>query len=85
MLKPSSLPESVATDELKQALAPLARIETHLRTGIYGALTKDRTEFTRGFEWPLACAPIKNQILREKFSKTFGPGGQVGLEEDLYE
>jgi hypothetical protein len=85
MLKPSAIPESVATDELKQALAPLARIETHLRTGIYGALTKDRTEFTRGFEWPLACAPIKNQILREKFEKTFGPGGQVGLEEDLYE
>ena len=85
MLKPGSRPESVSLEELDTALEQLGRIEVHLRTGIYGALTKDRTEFSRGFEWPLACAPIKHAILKEKFAATFGVGGAAALEEDLYE
>ena len=72
MLRPGARPSSVDAGELLEALAPLGKIARHLETGIYGALTADRTEYARGLAWPLACAPIKASVLREKYQQTFG-------------
>ena len=72
MLRPGQRPTSIDTDELIDALAPLSQVARHLETGIYGALTADRNDYVRGTVWPLACAPIKHSILREKFNLTFG-------------
>jgi len=73
MLKPDAGgATSLALDELPAALAGLEQIGRHLATGRYGALTPDRTEFTHGFEWPLACTPVPHATLTEKFARTFG-------------
>ncbi len=77
MLKPGEEPSRIGMDELAVATARLAVIGAHLSTGIYGALTPDRDEFTHVFEWPLACAPISSAILRRKFERTFGAGGNA--------
>ena len=53
----------------------LAQLELHLATGRYGALTADRTDYSSGFEWPLACAPVPHAILERKFTATFGAIG----------
>jgi hypothetical protein len=64
---------SLGMEELPAALACLAQLGRHLETGIYGALTPDRSEFSHaGCAWPLACAPIPAQILKQKFTATFG-------------
>lgn len=81
MLKPEARPSAIAMEELEPALAKLAVLGEHLATGLYGALTADRTEYTHGFEWPLACAPIGEAILRAKFAATFG-APSPGEEED---
>jgi RecB family exonuclease len=75
MLKPEKRPMEVAMDDLDRASAKLGMLGVHLATGVYGARTPDRNEFTHGFEWPLACAPIGSAILEGKFALTFGPGG----------
>jgi hypothetical protein len=65
---------SLGMEELPEALTCLAQLGRHLETGIYGALTPDRSEFSRGgCAWPLACAPIPEQVLKQKFVATFGP------------
>jgi hypothetical protein len=71
MLKPDAAPAAVELGELPLALAPLARLARHLATGIFGALTPDRTEFSQGCDWPLACTPIQHAVLARKFAKTF--------------
>lgn len=82
MLKPGSAkPSSVTTAELPVALAPLARLGRHLATGIYGALTPDRTNFSRGFAWPIACPPIRQAVLRKKSEATFGAAAGAAGEE----
>ena len=72
MLKPEELPHRVGMEDVDRASAKLAVLGVHLSTGVYGARTPDRTEFTHGFEWPLACAPIGWAVLEAKFARTFG-------------
>jgi hypothetical protein len=72
MLKPGEKPSSVGTAELDMALERLDILGRHLTSGVYGALTPDRDEYTVRFEWPLACAPIAHAVLQEKFRLTFG-------------
>ncbi|HVZ63731.1 MAG TPA: PD-(D/E)XK nuclease family protein [Lacunisphaera sp.] len=73
MLKPGpGSATSLELAELPAALVGLEQIGRHLATGRYGALTPDRTEFTHGFEWPLACTPVPHAILAEKYALTFG-------------
>lgn len=71
LLKPDDAPGCVRTDELDLATAALGVIGEHLESGIYGALTPDRGEFTVRFEWPLACAPLSHAVLAAKFEATF--------------
>jgi hypothetical protein len=72
MLKPEpGSASSLDTGELPFALARLAQLGRHLATGCYGALTPDRTDFSRGFDWPLACTPIRRAVLGKKFEATF--------------
>jgi len=73
MLKPEERPMRIAQEELGPACSKLGVLGAHLSTGVYGALTPDRDEYTHGFEWPLACAPIGLAILESKFARTFGP------------
>ena len=84
MLKPDAgKPASVGLTELTEALAALGQLGRHLATGRYGALTADRTDFSHGYEWPLACTPIRHAVLRKKFAATFGPaedGEEAGDE-----
>jgi hypothetical protein len=73
MLKPDgSKPAGLGLTELDEALAGLARLGRHLATGRYGALTADRTDFSHGYEWPLACTPVRRAVLDRKFAATFG-------------
>jgi hypothetical protein len=81
MLKPEERPASVGMDELERACARLPILGAHLATGIYGARTPDRTEYTHGFTWPLACAPIASAILEDKFAATFGEGSDAEAVE----
>jgi hypothetical protein len=73
MLKPE--PEGVAKlgfEELGRALAPLAWLDHALTSGVYGALTRDRSDYApEGCVWPLACTPIPAAILERKFAATF--------------
>lgn len=71
MLKPDGTRSSLIMAELPRALARLGQIARHLATGRYGALTQDRTEFVAGRPWPLACAPIGQEVLAAKFAVTF--------------
>jgi len=73
-------PACIGMDELPAALAALEVLAVHLRTGRYGALTPDRSAYARGFEWPLACAPIPYAVLAQKFAVTFGAGPGPGEE-----
>jgi hypothetical protein len=72
MLKPEAgSAVSLDMDALTPALALLAQLGRHLATGRYGALTPDRTDFSHGFDWPLACTPIRRAVLEKKFAATF--------------
>lgn len=73
MVKPDASPSAgVGLGELPAALQPaLQRLARHFATGRVGALTPDRNEYARGFEWPLACAPIRYSVLARKFAVTF--------------
>jgi hypothetical protein len=82
MLKPDEPARGVATEDLDAACDKFRVIGDHLRTGLYGARTPDRTEFTHGFEWPLACAPIALAILDAKFAATFGAGALGDAQEE---
>ena len=80
MLKPEAGARSIGMDMVDAACALLPAIGDHLRTGLYGALTTDRTEFSQRFEWPLACAPIAEAVLRAKFAVTFGGAAETAEE-----
>ncbi len=76
MVKPDALPPAgVGFDELPVALSGLAQLARHLETGRYGALTTDRTDFSHGYEWPLACAPVRHAVLKAKFALSFDGEG----------
>ncbi|HXQ80483.1 MAG TPA: PD-(D/E)XK nuclease family protein [Opitutaceae bacterium] len=83
MLKPEERPMRIGQEEIDVACAKLGTLGAHLATGVYGALTPDRGEYTHGFEWPLACAPIGLAILESKFFRTFGsPAAGRSRDED---
>jgi hypothetical protein len=64
---------SLDLSELPVALQPLEQIGRHLRSGVYGALTADASDYgPRGLQWPVACVPIASEILEAKFAKSFG-------------
>jgi len=68
-------------DDLPEALVRLRWLAVFLETGIYGALTPDRSAF--GFSevaWPLACVLVPYAVLQEKFATTFG--AEEGEESD---
>jgi hypothetical protein len=81
MLKPEERPSRIGAEDLDHASARLSLLGLHLKTGTYGALTPDRSEHTHGFEWPLACAPISQAVLEEKFARTFGEATVAESEE----
>jgi len=78
MIKPEpGACSSIAASELSDALTALGWLGQALRTGVYGALTRDRSEYAPdGYEWPLACTPIPFGVLRRKYAATFGDGGE---------
>jgi hypothetical protein len=82
MLKPDEQATRVAGEDLDVACSKLRIIGDHLETGLYGARTRDRTEFTHGFIWPLACVPIAEVILDAKFAATFGAGAEADAESE---
>jgi hypothetical protein len=82
MLRPGAKPTKIATDELEAACGKFAIIGAHLETGIYGARTRARTEYTHPFEWPLACAPIGEAVLDAKFEATFGVDAESAETEE---
>lgn len=67
---------------LPKALSALAQLGRHLRTGVYGALTPDASDYAPiGRVWPLACVPIPEEILLQKFLISFPPAeGEVPFE-----
>lgn len=81
MLKPEEQPRRIGEEALERASAKLGILGSHLVSGLYGARTPDRGEYVRGFEWPLACAPIAASVLEAKFEVTFG-AGQAREAED---
>jgi hypothetical protein len=82
MLKPDgSKPAGLGLTELAEALASLAQLGRHLVTGRYGARTADRTDFSHGYEWPLACTPVRRAVLDKKFAVTFGAVAEEVADE----
>lgn len=82
MLKPEGAkPSSLGLSELPEALAALGQIGRHLASGRYGALTADRTDFSQGYDWPLACTPVRHAVLAAKFAATFGAVAEEVADE----
>jgi PD-(D/E)XK nuclease superfamily len=81
MLKPGDKPTRIAMQDVEAACAKLSVIGDHLETGLYGARTANRTEFSHPFTWPLACAPIPAAVLDAKFAATFGTVAESDAEE----
>ncbi len=83
MIKPE--PGSVTQlefDDMKVALIKLNWLEEAVTRGVYGALTRDRSDYApSGCAWPLACTPISSVVLEQKFQATFG----VQTEEAMHE
>jgi hypothetical protein len=83
MFKPDAAPRAMDGAAVASSAGKLDVLGAHLATGIFGALTPDRDEYTRVFEWPLACAPIGYTTLEGKFEATFGaPAGEGEAEAD---
>ncbi len=82
MLKPEERRRRWGWTSSRRPCSKLAVIGDHLETGIYGARTPDRTEYTHIFEWPLACAPIAAAILDAKFAATFGARAEADAEAE---
>ena len=63
----------IDSSELPEALAPLQWLDEALRRGVFGALTRDRSDYAPdGCAYPLACTPVPALVLREKFALSFG-------------
>ena len=58
---------------LDVALAKLDWLAAAMTRGVYGALTKDRSDYAPpGYAWPLASTPVRHAVLAAKFAATFG-------------
>jgi len=76
MLKPEP-GESAMIDfgGLDAALSKLDWLAAAMARGVYGALTKDRSDYAPpGYLWPLASTPVRHAVLAAKFAATFGAG-----------
>jgi hypothetical protein len=59
--------------DMSVALTKLNWLEDAVTRGVYGALTRDRSDYApSGCAWPLACTPISSVVLEKKFQVTFG-------------
>ncbi len=59
--------------DLDVGLAKLDWLAMALDLGTYGALTPDRSDYAPGgFDWPLACTPVRHALLQAKHALTFG-------------
>ena len=58
--------------DLDEGLAKLDWLTLALDRGTYGALTPDRSDYAPGgFDWPLACTPVRHAVLQAKYALTF--------------
>jgi hypothetical protein len=85
MLKPE--PGAMAMMDfgaLDVALTKLDWLAAAMARGVYGALTKDRSEFAPpGYVWPLAGTPVRHAVLAEKFATTFGrPAAEMEADDE---
>jgi len=74
---------SLGEDELAESLGGLKRLARALRTGKFGALTRDITG--RGaapWVWPLASVPLPSADLRAKYAATFSEDGDLLKDGD---
>jgi hypothetical protein len=73
---------SVSYAEMGTALGKLQWLEQALTRGVYGALTRDRSEYAPdGCAWPLASVPVPHAVLEAKFARTFGVAAGEALDE----
>ncbi len=83
MIKPE--PGAVAQlsfADMAVGLAKLRWLEQALARGVYGALTRDRSDYAPdGCQWPLACTPIPRAVLEQKFEVTFGVTPEIAIDE----
>ncbi len=81
MLRPEAgAPVGIHFGELDIALAKLDWLAMAMSRGIYGALTRDRSEYApSGYAWPLASTPVRYAVLAAKFAATFG-AAETGVE-----
>lgn len=70
-------------DDMEQALTKLQWLEQAVTRGVYGAMTRDRSDYApAGCAWPLACTPVPAAVLGQKFELTFGVGtGEATADE----
>jgi PD-(D/E)XK nuclease superfamily len=74
MLTPADPPDIMQDVELSRVAGQFDKVARHLSSGVYGALTAERSEYKkRRFEWPLACSPVAHAVLVSKYALTF-PG-----------
>lgn len=63
----------IGFEALEEGLKKLDWLGEALERGVYGALTKDRSDYAPpGYVWPLACTPVRHAVLKAKFARTFG-------------
>ncbi|MBS0442332.1 MAG: PD-(D/E)XK nuclease family protein [Proteobacteria bacterium] len=63
----------IGFEALEAGLKKLDWLGEALDRGVYGALTKDRSDYAPpGYVWPLACTPVRHAVLKAKFARTFG-------------
>ena len=64
------------------ALKKLEWLEQALTRGVYGARTRDRSDYApAGCAWPLACTPVPQAVLEQKFALTFGVTAEEAVDE----
>ena len=83
MLKPEP-GESAMIDfgGLDEALTKLDWLAAAMARGVYGALTKDRSDYAPpGYWWPLASTPVRHAVLAAKFAATFGAAEPEAADE----
>jgi hypothetical protein len=68
---------------LDAALAKLDWLAAAMARGVYGALTKDRSDYAPpGYLWPLAGTPVRHAVLAAKFAATFGVAEETEADDE---
>lgn len=87
MVRPEEGTDSELTDEeLEGVQSAFDRLGLMILTGRFGQLTADRNRFQRTVKLPLACVPVAQAVLVEKFGRTFPEwqdesAGESGTDE----